>query len=346
MPVTAVMASDSRRTRAAEQRCCVGRNSTVPASAGRRLAPTACALDFVLDAVDLAVEARRRGRGGRRGGCQSPAPPRCPGRREPRRARSDDEHEQRDHAGEHHEPAPPVDGGRLRTESDETCPGHASSCRCPNCADARRNSGLRTCEDAWRCRRSRPRRRAGIIPRPAAALVRPQRPRPAVAAPRRRRRGPCWSARSCCSRRRSPGSCRSTTAWLRRWPTPAELAAEPRRRGGADVGQARLSAPGAAAARVRGSASSSGTAARCPTTSPSLRGAARASATYTARAVAVFAFGQRHAGGRHERAPGGRPRVLGQGDAGPAARRRPRPRRGRRRCCRPTPARRRGSASR
>ena len=41
-------------------------------------------------------------------------------------------------------------------------------------------------------------------------------------------------------------------AWMARWPTPAALAARPAGRGDPDVGPARLPAPGAAAARVRG----------------------------------------------------------------------------------------------
>ena len=106
-------------------------------------------------------------------------------------------------------------------------------------------------------------------------------------------------------------------AWLRALADAGRAGRRRRRRGGADVGQARLPAPGAAAARVRASRSPSATAARCPPTSTTCS-PCPASATYTARAVAAFAFGQRRAGRRHQRAPGASPGpVDGQGDAGP-----------------------------
>ena len=60
-----------------------------------------------------------------------------------------------------------------------------------------------------------------------ARLVRRARPRPAVAATRRARRGACWSPRSCSSRPRWPGCEPVWREWLARWPTPAALAAEP-----------------------------------------------------------------------------------------------------------------------
>ena len=104
-------------------------------------------------------------------------------------------------------------------------------------------------------------------------------------------------------------------AWLARWPTPADLAADSARRGGPDVGQAGLPASGAAAARVR-------TGHRGP---PRRRGALDVDAlltlpgigAYTARAVAVFAFGVRApVVDTNVRRVVARA-VLGQGDAGP-----------------------------
>ena len=111
-----------------------------------------------------------------------------------------------------------------------------------------------------------------------------------------------------------------------------------RRGGGADVGQAGLPAPGAAPARVRPASSPSGTAARCPPMSTSCCAAGRrrlhrpGGGGVRLRAAA--------AGRRHERAAGGGPRRA----RARATRGRRRPRAtwpSSRRCCRPTPARRR-----
>ena len=72
-----------------------------------------------------------------------------------------------------------------------------------------------------------------------------------------------------------PGAARSTRPGWQRWPTPAALAADARRRGGPGLGPARLPAPGAAAARAPRPRSSSGTAARCRTSYDDLLRAAR-----------------------------------------------------------------------
>ena len=76
------------------------------------------------------------------------------------------------------------------------------------------------------CRPCEDRRGHALVPaaRPGPGLVRRARPRPALARARHVGRGRCWSARSCCSRPRSPGCCRSTgrgwTAGRRRPPWP------------------------------------------------------------------------------------------------------------------------------
>ena len=82
-------------------------------------------------------------------------------------------------------------------------------------------------------------------------------------------------------------------AWLARWPTPAALAAEPSRRGGARLGPAGLPAPGAAAARRGDRDRRAATAARCPrSTTTCWR--CRASATTPRRRSRRSRYGRRH----------------------------------------------------
>ena len=107
------------------------------------------------------------------------------------------------------------------------------------------------------------------------------------------RPGACWSARSCSSRPRSTGSSRPGTPWMARWPTPADLAAEPAGRGDPGVGPARLPAPGACACTPAPPRSWSGTRGEVPADLDELL-ALPGVGTYTARAVAAFAYGQRH----------------------------------------------------
>ena len=125
-----------------------------------------------------------------------------------------------------------------------------------------------------------------------AGLVRRARARPALAPAGRQRRGPCWSASSCCSRRRWSGSAgRGGAGWsagpLRRpWPRPPP---------------ARPSGPGAGSATRAGRCgctrrrwpSPSASAARCRPTWPTLLSLPGVG-SYTAAAIASFAYGRRH----------------------------------------------------
>ena len=175
-------------------------------------------------------------------------------------------------------------------------------------------------------------------------LVRRARARPALAARRTGRRGACWSARSCCSRRRSPGCCRSGGSGWRAGRRPADLAAEPP--GEAVRAWGRLGYP-RRALRLHAAATAivERHGGEVPARPRRAAARCRGSASYTAAAVASFAFGQRHAvldtNVRRvlARAVGGRA-VPGAG-----AHRRRDARRGRA-CCRTTPAARRRWARR
>ena len=195
-----------------------------------------------------------------------PVPPVAQGDAQPAAAAQDGEHQ-----GQHQQPPPPVDGGGQRADRVQhganvvrrPAGGARPARRCP----AAGTLGPRDPPPAPAARRPP----GPALGRGDRRLVRRRRPRPAVAPARHRRRGRSWSARSCCSRRRSPGWSRSGgTGWPAGRPPPTLAAATPGRRH-PGVGQARLPAPGAAAARGRGRDRRSGTAAWCPTTSPRWR---------------------------------------------------------------------------
>ena len=143
------------------------------------------------------------------------------------------------------------------------------------------------------------------------------RARPALARAGRRRRGRCWSARSCCSRRRWPGCCPRTRPGWRAGPTPAALAADspgeavrmwgklgyPRR-------ALRLHACAAAIGepiRRRGARPRSRTSRRCPASAPTPRGRWRRSRSASAQPVVDT----------NVRRVVARAVVGGQGEAGP-----------------------------
>ena len=101
----------------------------------------------------------------------------------------------------------------------------------------------------------------------------------------------CWSARSCFSRRRWPGSSRSGTSGSARWPTPAALADDPPAE--AIRAWGRLGYPRRA---LRLHECATAIVARHDGQVPSDLGdllALPGVGGYTARAVAAFAFGQR-----------------------------------------------------
>ena len=123
-------------------------------------------------------------------------------------------------------------------------------------------------------------------------MVRREQARPARGGCPGSARGASWSARSCCSRRRSRRVVPRLEEWLARWPTPADLAAAPAGRSGAGVGTARLPAASAVAARLR-RRDHRASRRRRPRLARALL-ALPGIGDYTARAVAVFAYGQRH----------------------------------------------------
>ena len=82
-------------------------------------------------------------------------------------------------------------------------------------------------------------------------------------------------------------------AWLARWPTPAALAADRSVRGGAAMGEPRAIRAARCGCTVRRWRSATGTAASCRETWMTLL-ALSGIGDYTARAVAVFAYGERH----------------------------------------------------
>ena len=107
------------------------------------------------------------------------------------------------------------------------------------------------------------------------------------------RHGRCSLARSCCSRRRSAGCLPAYQAWLARWPTPAALAADP---AGEAVRQwGRLGYP-RRALRLHETATivTEKYRGELPSTRDELL-ALPGIGAYTAAAVAVFAFGRKHA---------------------------------------------------
>ena len=154
-----------------------------------------------------------------------------------------DEQDDQQRDAEDDEPAHPVDAGGEASRLAHASSGRLDCDRLPPVPrrDHRRGRFARS--------RGRPRgaahplterdvgpstREAGCcgaaVPRPAARagarVVRRARARPAVARRRPDRRGACWSARSCCSRRRWSGwSRRGARGWragrrLRTWPRP------------------------------------------------------------------------------------------------------------------------------
>ena len=113
-----------------------------------------------------------------------------------------------------------------------------------------------------------------------------------------RQRGGSSSPRSCCSRHRSVRVLPAWQAWLARWPTPAASGRGPSRprRSGPGVGSAiRAGRCGCTRARARSPRATTGS---CPTTWPSLRGAARHRHLHGARGgdvrVPAAASGRRH----------------------------------------------------
>ena len=176
-------------------------------------------------------------------------------------------------------------------------------------------SGERPCRSARRAGATRGSRR-GVAPivddardnprRTGHPLVRRPRARPAVARAGHHRRGACWSARSCCSRPRSPGLPRSVVEWLRRWPTPADLAAEPAGeaiRAWGRLGYPRRALRLHAVRRRRSCAEHDGA---VPTDLALLLGAARRRRLHGPRGGRVRVRAAA-AGRRHQRPPAGRP---------------------------------------
>ncbi len=157
-----------------------------------------------------------RPRRGRRGG----------GRRRPARSRTKPSQPGAAQDGEqqrqHHQASPPVDGGGQLADRVQ----HAANASRPAPDGSDRHAApRRTAHWAPVTRSPPPPPRDRGDRRRDRRLVRHRRPRPAVAPARASTPGPCWSARSCCSRRPVARVEPVWREWLARWPTPAALAA-------------------------------------------------------------------------------------------------------------------------
>ena len=160
----------------------------------------------------------------------------------------------------------------------------------------------------WAPVTSLPDRPAGAGPATGDAIVdwyADRRPRPAVAPAGRRRLGGAGQRGDAAA---DPGG--AGRAGLAGVAGPLAHPGRPRRRspgrGHPRLGQARLPAPGAAAARGRRRPIVERHGGVVPADVAALE-ALPGIGTYTARAVACFGYGQRAAGRRHQRPPGGRP---------------------------------------